>query len=250
MKCPAITLLSLFGLSLSCLAADVAHLWHSADGTKTFRAEYLSQDEESITVKRPDGSKQTFPRDVLHADDLAWLKKQKSGGQQPETSTGTAFDTLDFGDSRQSVQKKLLASKIVTTKVEKTLLARTGLNGIFHTTSKIGDLACFLYFDWDAQGSLKEVTMRSDKVDDTRYDSTVKSAWSELIDLVCILNGKPLQSSSFPPMQNLSDHGFLGSHLWRTAEGNTILLGTGREENEYNVVVRFTSDRIDTSPAP
>lgn len=160
-------------------------------------------------------------------------------------AAGTAFDSLNFGDSRQTVEDKLAKSKFVTTKVAKAHMGRTGLNGIYQTTKKIGNLSCFLYFDWDQDGRLSEVTLRSELAELADYDSKVKSTWSEMIDLVSILHGKALQSAPYPSADKLEDGGILASHLWRTQEGNSILLGTGREKGKYGVIVRLTTEKIE-----
>lgn len=234
--------LALLGLGTAGISAE-PHTWRDAEGSSTFKAEYLSQNEKTVTVKKANGTKQTFDKKILHIDDLAWLKKIAT--PEKAISQGTAFDSLSFGDTRQTVEKKLNASNFVTTKVEKAFMGRTGLNGVYQTTKKIGDLSCFLYFDWDEDGGLKEITLHSELVDGAQYDSKVKSTWSEMAELLAMIHGKPLQTSSFPSAQKLEDGAILSSHLWHTAEGNSVLMGTGQEKGKYGVTVRITTAKIE-----
>ena len=49
-----------------------------------------------------------------------------------------------FGDTRRTVQDKLMASKIVTPTVAETLFGRTGLNGVFKITSTNGEKSALI----------------------------------------------------------------------------------------------------------
>lgn len=225
------------------LSSAAPRTWSDSSGSRTFTAEYVSHDNENVTVKYADGSEKTFAQNILHAKDISWLKRLNA--EKNESSLGTAFDSLSFGDSRAVVEEKLAASKFVTTKIEKAFMGRTGLNGVYETTKKIGNLACFLYFDWDESGNLKEVTLHSETVDSALYDTSLKSTWSEMIDLINILHGKAVSASSYPSAKNLEDGGILSSHLWRTKEGNSVLMGTGCEKGKFDVIVRITTDKVE-----
>lgn len=228
--------------------------WKNAEGNKSFEAEFISRNNKIITVRRKGGQIQTFPIQMLHESDQIFLEvnhplKPESPEKQEE-ETGDAFGPLRFGDNRSEVEKKLLASPIVKTKVEETLFGRTGLNGVFETTETIGGLPCFLYFDWNSSGKLREVTLRTKEIGESSYNGKLHSTWEELVSLLNKLYGKPLAAGIYPSKTDLQEGLMMGSHLWRTNDGHSILLGTGQERAGYNVSARFTTERINPIATP
>lgn len=234
-----------------------ARTWRSASGDRKFEATYLSNDGKLVTLRRS-GRILTFSIDKLHPDDKQWLRlnhppkngKGRKEGEAPVQPAveGAAFDTLAFGDTRKEVIAKLRASRLVESAVPEAMIARTGLNGSFHTKQTIGGLHCFLYFDWDGRGKLKEVTLRTKPQSASSYPGLLRRSWSDLIELLTILHGPALQDAPYPDSADLQDGLILGSHLWHTDEKHSVLLGTGQEGAAYSVVVRFTSDQIEPNP--
>lgn len=244
-------LLLLLFLSLPLVATAAPRDWRSSDGSKSFRAEFLSSDGVRVTLKRNDGRILTFDMAKLHPSDQVWVREHidpKDLAPDAPPPKGAAFDQLEFGDDRTEVEKKLKASKLVTANLDETLFGRTGLNGVFKTTRTIGGLHCFLFFDWTPSGGLREVTLQTQPVDKARYVTSLQGNWGELIELLSILHGNPEQAAGFPDVNDLQDGLILGSHLWYTEEGHSVILGTGQEGRGFNVVVRITSERI--KPAP
>lgn len=234
----------LLGWSLTACAE--LRSWKSSDGTKTLRANFLSRDEETVTLRRSDGRVLTFSIGKLHQDEQEYLEKNHpyestEGAKEPE---GDAFGPLQFGDKRNEVEAKLLESSLVKANVDAGLFGRTGLNGVFETTETIGGLPCFLYFDWTNSGGLQEVTLRTKELDSMSYASKLQGTWNELINLLNKLYGKPISISPYPEQKELQDGLMLASHLWRTNDGHSVLLGTGQNQSNYNVSVRFTTKRI------
>jgi len=237
-------------LSISILAtfSSIAEerAWRSSDGERSIAGTLLSSDSTNITLRRSDGRVITFPIAKLHLDDQAYLKANHTPGTETEEAelVGNAYGPLAFGDNRTQVEKKLSESSFVKTDVDKTLFGRVGLNGIFYTTETIGGLHCFLYFDWNEGGGLKEVTLRTKPLAKSKYNTKLRSTWSDLLNLVNLLHGKPLSHSEYPNQSELQDGLILNSHLWRTNEGNSVLLGTAQDNDDYSVCLRFTSERI------
>lgn len=239
----------LLSLAVSALASPCwgeVRSWKSSDGTKTLRADFLSRDEATVTLRRTDGRVLTFAIEKLHQSEQDFLEKKypyspPEGEKEP---VGDAFGPLRFGDSRNEVEEKLLASSIVKTDVDKTLFGRTGLNGIFETSQTIGGLSCFLYFDWNKSGNLQEVTLRTKALAKSSYSTKLHGTWNELIALLNKLYGKPISTSPYPEQKELQDGLMLASHLWRTSDGYSVLLGPGQQQSNYNVSVRFTTKRI------
>lgn len=233
--------------------------WKNAAGDKTFEATYISNDGKLVTLRKG-GRILTFSIDKLHADDQAWLSanhppKEKSGSKDGNSNEplkpapkGAAFDTLEFGDTHKDVIKKLGESQMVDSTIPEAMLARVGLNGSFRTKQTIGGLHCHLYFDWDGNGKLKEVTLRTKGKPLTSYSGQLKMNWSEMINLLTILHGDSVQGAPYPSSSDLQDGLILGSHLWHTEDGHSVLLGTGQEGANYSVVVRITSERIEANP--
>lgn len=161
------------------------------------------------------------------------------------------FDTLNFGDNRSTVAQKLAASKMLESTVDSTFQGRTGLNGVYRTRNKIGGLHCFLFFDWTPSNTLKEITLRTEHKPDSLYYTELKACWEELKHLISPIHGRPIHTSGLPLQHRLEEGQILGSHLWRIDNGGTVLLGTGREGDQFQVVVRFTTDNLAThKPTP
>lgn len=226
--------------------------WKNSTGDKSVEARFVSRDATSLTLLRSDQQTVTMDITRLHQDDQNFLATEHPF---PPKSTeaeaiGNAFGPLDFGDDRKTVEEKLLSCSLVKTKTNDALFGRTGLNGIFETTEKIGDLVCYLYFSWSETGGLSEVTLRTNPLPETVYSTLLHQTWVSLAELLSNLYGKPASHSSYPKQSELSDGALLASHLWRTGGGNSVLLGTGQEAEKYNVNVRFTSQRIEPVRTP
>ena len=114
----------------------------------------------------------------------------------------------------------------------------------------MGSLRCFLYFGWSEGGLLEEVTLRSEKLGVDSYLDELQTTWNKLIELLNTLYGKPVSMAPYPKVDQLQSGGILNSHLWRTSSGHSILLGTGQEQNDYNVNVRITTQRIKPATTP
>ncbi len=244
----------LFLTLITMLPAGEIRMWTSSDGAKTFSAEYLSRTQTEVTLLRRDGKKLTIAINILHPEDLRWLNlnypvsKEGKGEEMPDANA--VFDTLKFGDNRQTVSAKLSASRIVETGVAGTFQGRTGLNGIYRTKHKIGGLLCFLFFDWNDSGNLIEVTLQTESQMAGDYLQVLKPCWEECIPLITSIHGNPSQKTGMPSADRLEEGQMLASHLWKLDQGGTVMLGTAREGMGYQVVVRFTKERIEPVMAP
>jgi len=239
-------------LVLLLLSVCVFHVhareWKNASGSSSFNADYISNDGKQVTLRR-NGRILTFSIEKLHSSDQEWLKTNHPATEvtkpgEFKVPEGAAFDTLEFGDSRDLVIKKLDASPNVDGSVAEVMLARVGLNGVYRTKKTIGGLHCHLYFDWTPNNRLSEVTLRTKPLPQENYGGKLKSNWGELIELLTMLHGKPAQNASYPDSDELQDGLILNSHLWYSDKGHSILLGTGQEGTNFSVVVRITSQHI------
>ncbi|MES2981257.1 MAG: hypothetical protein V4727_03000 [Verrucomicrobiota bacterium] len=241
--------ISLF-LILSTLAgAAEFRTWSNPDKTKSFEAEFVSRKDDRVTVRLKNFKTITLEISKLHIDDQLWIKQNKSVATAAAASKNikqvdedAVFDTVVFGDNRDTVTKKLFASKLVTSNVALAHIGRTGLNNIFTTREKVAGLACSLTFDWSESGELIELTLQSEDRSAQAYSSDLKKCLEEFEELLTTIYGKPKQSSAMSKISELTDEQMLASHVWRLDQGGSILLGTSKMNGSYQTVVRFTKE--------
>ena len=232
------------GISLSYPAGAESRSWRSANGNRSFRAEFVSSDGKTVVLRRLDGKSVTVALGNLHPADRAWLQDRlkKSEARAHGGLRGACFDTLSYGDDRKTVARKLGESLVVTKSLDDRLVGRTGLNGIYQTT--VGDAPYELFFHWTEDDELQEVTLRSKTVGQLEYDKSLRKTWAELVALLREHHGEPVQATGYPPQQELGEGKLLGSHLWHTADRRSILLCTGQEGAGYLVSIRFSAELI------
>lgn len=241
-------------LCSACLCTAASRKWTNPEGTKSFEAEYVSRNGDEITLKRSDGSEITFNISKLHEDDNRWLNLNHPVGVNGEVQelpdNEAIFDNLKFGDTRDEILQKLKASTIIEAELEETFFGRTGLNGTYRTKKKVGGLYCYLFYDFDDSGHLRELTMRTEPQPESDYDTTVASCWEELPNLISMLHGRPIHSGSMAVSSSLGEGEMLGSHVWRIEGGGNVILGIAKVEGKFEVAVRFTLEKIEMRPLP
>lgn len=209
----------------------------------------MKRDSTCVTVRDANHKEITIELVKLHPDERKWLDLNTSSGI-PVSDPAAVFDALKFGDDREVVLSKLKSSEIVELTTDETFIGRTGLNGVFRTRQKVGRLSALLYFDWTVAGKLKEITLQSESVASGDYDPQIRPSWQEFVNLLSTLYGKPVQSGALPAITNIADGSFSPSHLWKLEAGGNALLGTSREGAKYQVVVRFTMEKIQPIEIP
>jgi hypothetical protein len=241
-------ILLLFVSTLSLPA--VVRPWKSADGQRSTSGEFVRRDATSITIKKTDGDELVIPIDQLHPNDRAWVQTKhpfdssKVPANAVSPPKGAVFDQLVFGDTRDKVLAKLKASQCVELTVDEVFLGRTGFNGVFRTRKKIGKLSATLSFDWTEAGALKEITLQSESLPASSYPAEIEPSWQAFIKLLGSLYGKPVQAGALPRVETLADGTYSPSHLWTLDGGGSVLLGTAREGSNYQIVVRFTQQKV------
>ena len=241
---PFLSVVVALSILLPVPTAAESRSWRSANGNRSFRAEFVSSDGTSVVLRRLDQQTVTVAVRNLHASDQAWLRDhlQRSEARLLGGLQGTCFDTLSYGDGRNTVEKKLSKSQVVSKSLDDSLVGRTGLNGIYQTT--VGGDPYELFFHWTKGDELQEVTLRSRTVGQPEYDKSLKQTWKGLISLLRKHHGEPVQTTEYPPRQELEEGRLLGSHLWHTPDRHSILLSTGREGAGYLVSIRFSAELI------
>ena len=242
--------LSLIFLTASVsLSSAESRPWKNVDGSRSIQGEFVKRDATRVTVRDANHKEITIELVKLHPDELKWLDLNATDGL-PVSDPAAVFDSLKFGDDREVVLSKLKASEIVEMTTDETFIGRSGLNGVFRTRQKIGTLSALLYFDWTVAGKLKEITLQSESVAAGDYDPQIRPSWQEFVNLLSTLYGKPVQSGPLPSIANIADGSFSPSHLWKLEAGGNALLGTSREGAKFQVVVRFTMQKIQPVEIP
>jgi len=155
------------------------------------------------------------------------------------------YGTLEFGDDRATVTQKLKKSKLVDQTITTALMGRTGLNGIFKCKAKLAGLTYRLYFDWDENGGLKEITLRSEPVEKQQYKSIIYKAWQKANNLFTNVYSEPVQNADYPDKTTLSDGGMYMTHVWHKSAKQSILMGPGQDMDKYFLAIRFVNQRIE-----
>ncbi len=154
------------------------------------------------------------------------------------------YGDLEFGDDRDTVTRKLQKSNLVTQTINSSLMARTGLNGIFQSKSKLAGLTYHLYFDWNEAGELREITLRSDQIEKSRYSTTLYKSWLAASQLFTQVYSTPAQNAGFPDKMDVVQHNILMSHIWHQGRKKSILMGPGIEKEKCFLAIRFVNQHI------
>lgn len=233
--------------------------WRSADGSKSITGKFLKRDDLSVTIMRKDLKHVEIPLKNLNAEDLLWLNQNHPlAGAAQGSATAPSYapggkgviDDLHFGDSRSTVVTKLKNSSLFQATVADTFMARTGLNGIFRSKQTIGGLHCFLFFDWDEAGGLKEITMQTEGQSPTAWNTSLKPCFDEMAKLLTSLHGKPLVANAIPDINSLENGSMNSNYLWNLEPQGSVLLGPSKADDKLHVSVRFTATRIEAQPTP
>ena len=154
------------------------------------------------------------------------------------------YDTLEFGDSRETVTKKLQASSMVDQKMDSTFFGRTGLNGVFKCKAKLAGLSYHLYFNWNDSGGLEEITLRSGELSMEEFNGSLKEAWIEANKLFTKVYSYPAQAADYPKQNDFKGHDMLITHLWHKGAGQSILIGPGINKGKCFLAIRFVNKSI------
>lgn len=244
--------ISLLAVAISAPVFAEMRPWKSADGLKSFQGEFVRHTATTVTVRLESGKEATIELAKLHPDETKWLNQNDThpGASSAVPNPAAVFDTLLFGDSRETALTKLKASKIVEMTTDETFLGRSGMNGVFFTRQKIGKVKASLYFEWTEEGKLKELTLQTELLPGSEYQSDLQPTWEAMVELLSTLYGKPIQKGPMPSMASLGEGTFSPSHLWSLESGGNALLGTARDGKKYQLVVRFTQKRVKLVEVP
>ena len=155
------------------------------------------------------------------------------------------YANLEFGDSREAVQRKLKSSDMVEQTMPDTYISRTGLNGIFKCKAQLAGLTYHLYFDWNEDGNLDEITLRSNQLEQANYRTSLYQAWKEAGKLFTQVYKAPAQNAGFPNKDALANSSIIMSHIWHKGTNESILMGTGIDQTNYFLAIRFVNRHVE-----
>ena len=230
-------------LPLSSLQAEVRE-WKSSDGSRTFKGEYVSREKNEVTIKREDGNQLTFPIDKLHQKDREWIKLNFPTEPAPPEKP-TAFGNLVFGDTRDEVFSKLEESMLVEALPTQGVFGGIEITDSLKTKQQLGGLDCYISFGWSDAGRLERIDMKTASLPKSQYQSRLKAAWEECVQLLNTLHGKPVQKSPFPDPNTIEPGMAVGTCIWKIAEGGGAMVGVRCENEEYGILIRFTKNEMD-----
>jgi len=231
-----------------------SRLWRNNNATRSFTGELVKREADKITIKMTTTGKQVVVRpDQLHADDIKWLRENHPlPGEMPATPAagtikakpGAFYDTLAFGDDQATVMKKLKESKVFHTTLNETYFARTGLNGNYRTAKghEFFGMPASLYFDWDDQG-LINASFYGNPIPAAQAETALLPAWQGMIVNISKQFDQPKVASTKPDYASLAEGQITFTHAWSATNGATLLLGVGKQEGEYVIIARFSSEQ-------
>jgi len=242
--------ITIITIALATTLGVQAKTWRNVEGTKSFEGEYVSRTDKDVTIQLATKKTTTIALDKLHEDDRFWLDKNHPPNAKPAQNPAAVFDQLTFGDNHKQVEEKLKASKFAKLTVAETFLGRSGLNGVFRTTEKIGGLDASLYFEWKNEDSLEEVNLHTDPLPITQAQQTLVPCWKEFANLLSNLYGKPVISSPELNTSSIPDGAYQPTHLWNLSPKGSVTLGASREGDKLLIVCRFSEKKINPVALP
>lgn len=161
----------------------------------------------------------------------------------PECYGSNLVGDVNYGETRDTVSKKLSNSPLLASGVDASLQARTGLNGVFTTTRYLAGLKFSLYFGWSDSDRLSEITYRSQPIQASEYDQQVKISWQYAINVLSGIYGRASNAGEYPKKNLISKGQIQYSHEWKTNKG-FIYLGVGKEVRDYSINITFQESRL------
>lgn len=252
---------------LTCLSATAAPRdWRNSDGSRSVRGDFISRDAGSVLIRRSSDLKQTrLPLAQMHRDDVAWLEKthpltkrdpidKTLNAADPKSLLKSIHETLAFGENTAKVTARLKASKIFECTLHETLLARTGLNGVFRTRQKIFNYQSQLFFSWLDEGGLKDFTLQTDSMPLANAKDQILPCWQSYVGICTELYGKPLSAGTFPDLASIQQDTIIFTHLWESEQTGATLVGVGRTDEGCQIALRFSGEsyksQVRTVPDP
>ncbi|MGJ8677334.1 MAG: hypothetical protein ACSHX0_07435 [Akkermansiaceae bacterium] len=149
------------------------------------------------------------------------------------------YGDLEFGDSRKVVHEKLRVSPLIIVEETENIFGNVNLNGIYRCKAQMAGLTYHLHFDWTNSGHLRLITLKSEDVDLSKYDTEIFHAWTTLGNMLTHAYDKPTISNDFPSSSELQDDKVLISHTWNYQKSVDVMLGLGLKDETYHLAIKY-----------
>lgn len=155
-----------------------------------------------------------------------------------DTPAPPVFDTLHFGDSTDTVLKKLAKSKMLLSKLEENEYGRSDINGAFITKMKLNQLPLSLHFIWKEK-KLTKLLLRSPAVADP---SSLEKSYKDATHLLNSKYGRFIQKGTPTNPSNMETDTYDFTVEWETPQGYAYL-GMGKTSEGCVLIISFDEQR-------
>lgn len=157
---------------------------------------------------------------------------------------GGIYETLEYGDTKEVVTNKLKQCERIENTAPDTMFGNVALNGSFLVKKELSGLRFALFFNWDDDGGLNEITLRSTGVEEQQFSEKLKPAFKQAGALIKEVYGNPVASNAMPSSSDIDEGVIINSHLWHVG-GGSLLMGVAQQEGKYQLSIRFTQKLIE-----
>ena len=157
------------------------------------------------------------------------------------SSAAQMYENLNYGDSKDVVQKKL--DKVLgTAKGNKTIFGRTGMNGMYTARQKVQGLEFSLYFGWNNSGN--KLTLNAvDLYSSEASRDHLQRVYKELTVLFTEIYGKPKFNNGLPGASTLKNVDMTQAGAVWFYGSDALALCLGRTQKGYNLVIQFMDEQ-------
>jgi hypothetical protein len=188
----------------------------------------------------PDDLKTKFDYDPnkaeAHARNKKLVEAQTAIQIQKEAENRKAFEQLNFGDSTETIRRKIRASKLLQP-INNEFPETGRLSGQFLLSSGVELFpAYFLTLD----DKLAEIQFRSFSRNASFYNTDIKNSWQTLRKMVIAKYGEPNKSIGYLDFSSLENGYWKGTDTW-SFDQKIIRLGIVEVDSTYHCELHISS---------
>lgn len=216
--------------------------WRSADGSKSFRGEFVKQIGDKVTIRNEAGKELTFPTAKLHADDLQWLKDQSL---KAAVQAGV-FGGIRFGETEAQLFERLKTNPhvIMPNRGKESDNLSLALLDV-KTKMKPGGAPASVSFTWSIENNVNklysiDITCEPEEL--KNYDAKLRKSHDEMTELLISIHGKPATTAPFPPRESVKENIISPTSTWTFADHSSLEVGVGLlQDGQYVAASRFSA---------
>lgn len=156
------------------------------------------------------------------------------------------FSNLEFGMSPETLASALKKSKDVALKIDETYIARMGLNGAYACVKPIAGRKFDVFFDYQADKSLKSVKLY-DQVSFTAADfnTALQSAYKTFIQKLAVKMGAPPYNEKWKDIADIRSNAEIVLQMFKVASDVSLQVGIGNDRMRgYFIFCKFTQTAL------